>query len=367
MSFFPLLLSSLQDISNANKFYPTNSKACHVLPAKNTNLAVCLVPSEKNLLVASTKNDSNKNSNFISGKAVIGMSDKVTLTGIPKNVDRNPKNADSYQYTGRVDDIDERDRDDPFSVAEYAEEMHKNAREQEEKSYVSPMYMKLQPEITNKMRSILVDWLVSVHCQYRLSPETLYLTINIIDRYLNKVAVPRTKLQLVGATALLIASKYEEIYAPQVQDMVAICDNIYQRQEIVQMETSILGELGYMISVPTAHTFLVRYLKAGHADEKIAQIACYILEGTLLSYSLLQFRPSKLAAAAVLIARCSTHRNPWSPTLLHYSYYFEEEITPIARMILEERTGTSSDITAVNNKYGARRFGRVSKLEMWCE
>lgn len=78
------------------------------------------------------------------------------------------------------------------------------------------MYMQTQTEINEKMRSILVDWLVDVHVKFDLSPETLYLTINIIDRFLSLKTIPRRELQLLGVSALLIASKYEEIWPPQV-------------------------------------------------------------------------------------------------------------------------------------------------------
>lgn len=84
--------------------------------------------------------------------------------------------------------------------------------------------MDLQGDVNEKMRAILIDWLVEVHLKFKLVPETLYLTVNLIDRYLEKVEVMRDKLQLVGVTAMLIASKYEEIYAPEVQDFVYITD-----------------------------------------------------------------------------------------------------------------------------------------------
>jgi len=92
-----------------------------------------------------------------------------------------------------------------------------------------------------------------------------------------------------------------------------------------------------------------------------------VLEHSLTSYELLQFLPSELAAASVLIARCSAYRNPWSATLLTYANYLEEEVTPVARAILEHRVCASPDLTAVNNKYGSRYYGRVSGLVLWCE
>lgn len=90
------------------------------------------------------------------------------------------------------------------------------------------------------MRSILIDWLVEVHLKFKLVPETLYLTVNLIDWYLSQVSVNREKLQLVGVTAMLIASKYEEIYAPEVQDFVYITDKAYTKEEILDCEQRML-------------------------------------------------------------------------------------------------------------------------------
>jgi len=78
-------------------------------------------------------------------------------------------------------------------------------------------YMGSQPDINAKMRSILVDWLIEVHRKFELMPETLYLTMNIVDRFLSVKAVPRRELQLVGISSMLLASKYEEIWAPEVE------------------------------------------------------------------------------------------------------------------------------------------------------
>jgi hypothetical protein len=73
-----------------------------------------------------------------------------------------------------------------------------------------------QAEINERMRAILVDWIIEVHHRLTLMPETLYLTVYIIDQYLSMENVPRKELQLVGVSAMLIASKYEEIWAPLV-------------------------------------------------------------------------------------------------------------------------------------------------------
>lgn len=224
--------------------------------------------------------------------------------------------------------------------------------------------MKGQTAINEKMRSILVDWLVEVHLKFKLVPETLYLTVNIIDRYLASTKVSRPKLQLVGVTSLLIASKYEEIYPPELRDLVYICDRAYSKSEILDMEETILKGLSYSITIPSAHAFLVRYLKAAHADKKMVQLSCYILDGTLQSYSLLQYLPSELAAAAVYIARRAAGRNSWSPTLLKYANYSEEDVIGVARDVMKEKNSAQSDLRAVNKKYSSSRYGAVANTTL---
>jgi len=270
----------------------------------------------------------------------------------------------SYQMTGTVDDIDERDRDDPLCVTDYVEDMYTHFRGKEVQTSVRPTYMENQAHINERMRSILVDWLVEVHLKFKLVPETLYLTVNLIDRYLERAEVSRPKLQLVGVTSLLLASKYEEIYPPELRDLVYICDRAYTRQDIIDMEEKILKTLEYQITIPSAHAFLVRILKAGHADKKIVQLSCYILDGTLQSYNLLHYLPSQLAAAAVYIARRTVGRNGWSPTLLKYAFYCEEEVIPIARAMLSEKSSANPELKAVNKKYTSHRYGGVASVEI---
>jgi G2/mitotic-specific cyclin-B, other len=138
----------------------------------------------------------------------------------------------SYQHMGPFDNIDERDADDPLCATAYVNDMYDHFRLMESGKSVRPLYMECQPHINERMRSILVDWLIEVHLKFKLVPETLYLTINLIDRYLERKEVSRPKLQLVGVTSLLIAAKYEEIYPPELRDLVYICDRAYTRNEV---------------------------------------------------------------------------------------------------------------------------------------
>jgi G2/mitotic-specific cyclin-B, other len=133
------------------------------------------------------------------------------------------------------------------------------------------------------------------------------------------------------------------------------------------MEENVLKTLEYQITIPSAHAFLVRYLKAAHADKRIVQISCYVLDGTLQSYNLLHYLPSQLAAAAVFIARRTVGRNSWSPTLLRYSAYCEEDIVPVARAVLAEKSSSSTELRAVNKKYTSSRYGGVANTVLQCD
>ena len=92
------------------------------------------------------------------------------------------------------------------------------------------MYAK-QDDITEKMRAILIDWLIDVHTKFKLEANTLYITINIVDRFLSKVRISRKQLQLIGVASMLIACKFEEIYAPEVRDFVYISDEVSQKEQ----------------------------------------------------------------------------------------------------------------------------------------
>jgi hypothetical protein len=156
-------------------------------------------------------------------------------------------------------------------------------------------YMHKQTVLSATMRAILVDWLVEVHMKFRLVTETLYLCVNIIDRYLSLVDV-------VGVTALFIAAKYEEIYPPEVRDCVYITDRGFTRQEVLNMENEILTKLYFKISVPTGHPFMKRFLFITNATKTMNYSANYYMERVLQEHEFLTFRPSMVAAAAVCLA-----------------------------------------------------------------
>lgn len=181
-------------------------------------------------------------------------------------------------------------------------------------------YMDSQPEINSKMRAVLVDWLIEVHKKFDLMPESLYLTINIVDRFLSVKTVPRRELQLVGISSMLIACKYEEIWAPEVSDFIAISDNAYVREQVLLMEKAMLGKLEWYLTVPTPYVFLIRCIKASvPSDQELENMAFFSAELGLINYAtIIPYCPSMISSSAVYAARCTLNKSPLcTPTLKH--------------------------------------------------
>lgn len=141
-----------------------------------------------------------------------------------------------------------------------------------------------------------------MHAKFKLLPETLFLTINLIDRYFSIFNVLKSDVQLVGVAALLIATKYEEIYPPNVKDFIYLTDNTYTRPQILGMEQSILFHLQFDIQQTSSYRFLERYGKIAQADTVTSFLAQYLLELALLDSKMNQYKPSLLASTAIYVA-----------------------------------------------------------------
>mgnify|MGYP000025238766 CR=1 FL=1 len=138
---------------------------------------------------------------------------------------------------------------------EYITEIYENLIEEE--NFLDNMYgyMKFQSDINEKMRATLIDWIIEVHYKFKLTHETLFLCIHLIDKYLSLVAVERKNLQLVGITALMISCKYEEIYSPELKDFIYVTDKAYSGEEILKLESQMLRVFKFDITVPTCLKF----------------------------------------------------------------------------------------------------------------
>ncbi|KAF5816521.1 putative cyclin [Helianthus annuus] len=262
-----------------------------------------------------------------------------------------------------VVNIDESDINNELAEVEYVEDIYKFYKLSETEGGLQD-YMNSQPELNAKMRGILIDWLIEVHRKFNMMPESLYLTINIVDRYLSMRKVARREFQLVGMSAMLIACKYEEIWPPEVNDLIAISDNAYSGEQILVMEKAILGQLGWYLTVPTPYVFLVRYTKASiPSDDEMENMVFFLTDLGLIHYSvIIANNPSKLAAAAVYAARSTLNKTPvWTETLKHHTGYYEEELRECAKMLVSfHASANEAKLKAVYRKYVNPERGAVA-------
>ncbi|XP_057799552.1 cyclin-A2-1-like [Salvia miltiorrhiza] len=269
-----------------------------------------------------------------------------------------------------VIDIDSKHRD-PQMCSLYAADIYTSLFARQVDRKPSPDYMEnLQRDITQRMRSILIDWLVEVTEEYGLVPDTLYLTVNLIDRFLSENYIDKKKLQLLGVTCMLISSKYEEICAPRVEEFCFITDNTYTKEEVVHMESRVLNFLRFQLSVPTVKKFLRRFIQAAQASYKVPSVeleflANYLAELTLIEYSFLKYLPSLTAASAIFLARWTLDQSdhPWNPTLEHYTRFKAPELKNTVLELQDLQLNTKGgDLSAIREKYKQTKFKCVSTL-----
>ncbi|CAA2969348.1 G2 mitotic-specific cyclin S13-7-like [Olea europaea subsp. europaea] len=353
-SFCAQLLANAQAAAEKNSKKPLAQIVNGVVGKEGVPIAATqkkefVKPKKEAVIVISPDEDEKSQRTARKSSKKTGKTLTGTLTARSKaacGITKKPKDP--------IANIDAEDVDNELAAVEYVEDIYEFYKVAEDDARVGD-YMDSQPEINSKMREILVDWLVEVHKKFELMPESLYLTINIVDRFLSTRTVRRRELQLVGISSMLIACKYEEIWAPEVNDFIAISDNAYIREQVLLMEKAILGKLEWYLTVPTPYVFLVRYIKASFkADEQMESMAFFFAELGLMHYStIIQYCPSKLAAAAVYAARCTLNKTPiWNETLNHHTGYSEDQLMECAKFLVQIHSGAAENkLKAVMRKY----------------
>ncbi|ERE82165.1 G2/mitotic-specific cyclin-B1-like protein [Cricetulus griseus] len=263
-----------------------------------------------------------------------------------------------------VSDVDADDGADPNLCSEYVKDIYAYLRQLEEEQSVRPRYL-LGREVTGNMRAILIDWLIQVQMKFRLLQETMYMTVSIIDRFMQDNCVPKKMLQLVGVTAMFIASKYEEMYPPEIGDFAFVTNNTYTKHQIRQMEMKILRVLNFSLGRPLPLHFLRRASKIGEVDVEQHTLAKYLMELTMLDYDMVHFAPSQIAAGAFCLALKILDNGEWTPTLQHYLSYTEESLLPVmqhlAKNVVMVNRGLTKHMT-IKNKYATSKHAKISTL-----
>ncbi|KAB1277584.1 G2/mitotic-specific cyclin-B2 [Camelus dromedarius] len=275
----------------------------------------------------------------------------------------------------KIEDIDNEDWENPQLCSDYVKDIYQYLRQLEASGPLcfggTAVLQSINPhfldgrDINGRMRAILVDWLVQVHSKFRLLQETLYMCVAIMDRFLQVQPVSRKKLQLVGITALLLASKYEEMFSPNIEDFVYITDNAYTSSQIREMETLILKELKFELGRPLPLHFLRRASKAGEVDVEQHTLAKYLMELTLIDYDMVHYHPSKVAAAASCLSQKVLGQGKWNLKQQYYTGYMENEVLEVMQHMAKNVVKVNENLTkfiAVKNKYASSKLLKISTI-----
>lgn len=240
----------------------------------------------------------------------------------------------------------------------------KSMRESEVKYRPKPFYMNRQPHITHSMRRDLVEWLLELSYGLNLQGETVHLAVSYIDRFASRVTITRLNLQLVGLAALFIAAKFEEMQGLVVADLVLLCDESYNKDQILNMEKHMLKYLKFSLCAPTSLAFINAFHEAVDSKPEVKFMSQYLIDLALAEGGrYLGYLPSKIAAAAIAVARMNSDLSLWSAKLEEVTGYDIDQLrNPI---ILLSRTQTKEFQTresAIYLQYGSRPFLNVSKV-----
>ncbi|XP_019449288.1 PREDICTED: putative cyclin-B3-1 isoform X1 [Lupinus angustifolius] len=252
-----------------------------------------------------------------------------------------------------------------LEVSEYIDEIYQYYWVTEAHNPALTSYTLIQTDITPHMRAILINWLIEVHFKFDLMPETLYLTVTLVDQYLSQVTINKSDMQLVGLTALLLASKYEDFWHPRVKDLISISAQSYTRDQMLGMEKLILRKLKFRLNTPTPYVFMVRFLKAAQSDKKLEHMAFFLIDLCLVEYEALAFKPSLLCASALYVARCTLQITPpWTPLLHKHARYGVSQIRDCAEMILKfHKAAGLGKLTVTHEKYSRPELSRVAAVK----
>ena len=342
---------------------------------QKVNVIQIKVTKNKTLNSNNTNNivNQNINENVISKDQV--AKDNIVIKNIeePKNELKIIK-VNIFHNKNIAEDKNKKIRYNLQRAKEYLEEIHKNLKLIESKGISLFNYMSLiQTDINEKMRIILINWLTEVHFKFHLKNETLFICINIMDRYLSQKNINRKYFQLLGITSLFIACKYEEIYPPKSKDLITMTDNAYQIEEMIKMENEILGLLEFDLTFPTSLRFLEIYGEFLNLDE-INFFRCYYLnEVSLICYNLCGYCPSLIACACLYINLKSNLRlfkGYNEEELFKITGYEKTEINSCLNILINglmKMEEPNNKFISIKKKYALDKYMKVSNEQYLIE
>ncbi|RPA76337.1 hypothetical protein BJ508DRAFT_213723, partial [Ascobolus immersus RN42] len=264
-------------------------------------------------------------------------------------------------------DIDPDEERDIRMVTEYTTEIFPYLTKLELDLSPNPDYMEHQPHLTWTHRSILLAWLHAVHSRLQLRPETLFLTTNLLDRFLTLVPIALSKLQLVGITALFLAAKYEEVAIPTIAEMVYMVDYGYTAEQIMAAETFMLEKLGWAVGWPGPLSWLRRISRADGFDVDVRTLGKYFLEVAVVAGGgkFVGVLPSALAAAATALGRILLEKGGWTLHHVALSGYTPSQLRPLVNALLEATEDPESHRSVYDKYHGKMYYDAAGFVQKW--
>lgn len=275
---------------------------------------------------------------------------------------KNKLESTFTKFSKNLPDIEYEECWDPIMVSEYADELFNDLRDNEYKYGVDPISIKeTQTEFTWDDRKSLVQWIIKLHYRFRMTLETLYLTVNIVDRFLSSKPVSSTKIELIGATALFIAAKYEEVHPPNMQQLIYCCGDKFDANTVREAESYIITTLNFELNFAGPLSFLRRISKADLYDFQIRTFAKYFLEITLMDHRFIGSPMSWLAVGATYISKkLIDPSSVWTDEHIFYGGYTEEQLKPLIPVIKECCTNYENHHKILYWKYSDKKYQKCS-------
>lgn len=318
-------ISVLKDADTAD-----TEKAANDLPAPATRKQYMTRAYSRQMLAVETKNlkpkfcetekqtrdfceTQNTNSNFCESISVfedaeVSDTDVISDTDANSNTDEIAADTEIVVSTPQLP-TSMRNFDNcsnPLQAHCYVNDLRKFFFERECKFLPRIQAIKeIQTDISHRNRALLMDWIIDVMEEFTLENETLFKTVNLIDRTLSKMFIPRARLQLLGVACAHLAAKYTEDRgtSPTAEEFAEITDNSFTAWEILKMERTVLRCLDFELTFPTAHSFLTRFLLCGPSSKKEGALAAYLSELFLMDLNVVKYKASVVAASALCLAR----------------------------------------------------------------
>lgn len=228
-----------------------------------------------------------------------------------------------------------------------------------------------QKHVTEKMRQILIDWLVDVHDSFELKEQTLYLALSYLSDYASLREISKEDYQLAGIACLWIASKYEEIYPPRTRNYIEVTADTYTIRDLKNMESNILEALGFDLNRTTALQLFEGMIESEPASESVrimqekAICLCrYALETALFEGLGKKYEPLTMVSAAMNMAENVLKHKLELRTQPTMKVNRSEMLECFKDMCVMMQANNKFDLNALRRKYGKSKNHQVAKLKL---